>query len=347
MKAQAAGIALRAITLISPLALVACGGGGGDTPGVCNSPNPAICAVVGGTSPRSEVVGTLFTTAPSRVTLNVGTSVTYGVGGGSPPYSATSGNTNVVTASISGTTLSLKGVAANQSSGVINPVPVAVLDSRGQEVGIGLTVVAQAKASNSLSVTPEEITVSNCTTNIPFIFTGGVKPYTIFSSDNFNVPVSSPLPLDPSTGSFYFTASTQYPNSTSILSPSRRETLTVLDGLSRTATVTIDAATTGVCPRNPILKVIPESANFRGSEIRSFQITGGPVVPAGRPVPLPVVTFDLAVAKVLRVTPTSIEIQAAEVFTLPQTALMTVTTSDEQRTSVQRTSVVITVFPQP
>ncbi|WP_169170273.1 hypothetical protein [Acidovorax sp. SRB_24] len=350
MKIQVMGIALRAVALISPIALVACGGG--DGPSACNNPNPAVCAAVGGAPSGSTGnnnntntntnAGTLFTTAPTDITLNAGTSVTYGVGGGNPPYTATSGNANVGTASMSGTTLSLNSIAAGKS-------PVVVVDSRGKIININLTVAAQGQAGKALSVAPVAITVGNCTTNIPFIFSGGVEPYTIFSSDNFNVPVSSPLLLDSSLRSFYFTASTKYgarPGDSIPFEPVKA-TLTVLDGLSRTATVTIDIPTFNECPKNPILKVFPESANFRASERRSFQITGGPspVDPDGRAVPLllPIVTIDPAFATVVERSATSFTVQAAEPGALPRSTLMTVATPADG----QRTSVVITVLPQP
>jgi len=345
MNTQITGIALRALTLISPLALVACGGG--DGPAVCSNPNPAVCAAVG-SAPASSTnnttidnmnAGSLFTTAPTAVTLNAGTVVTYGVGGGKPPYTATSGNTNVGKASMSGTTLSLSSVAAGTS-------PVVVVDSVGKTVNIALTVLAQGQAGTALSVAPGALTIGDCTTNVPFIFSGGVPPYTVFSSDNFRVPVSSPLKLDESLGSYYYTATIQYGTSlltntgaVSFTNPLLPATLTILDSQSRTATVKVTTEAIGTpCPLNPLLKVIPESANFRASEIRSFQVTGGPT-----PAKAPIVTFaDPAVAKHVPVSDTEFNVQAVESVTVPRTTLMTVVTADQQRTSV-----VITVLPQP
>ena len=245
-----------------PLALVACGGG--DGPAVCSNPNPAVCAAVGGAPPASATnnftttntnAGSLFTTAPTEVTLNAGTGVTYGVGGGTPPYTATSGNANVGKASMSGTTLSLSSVAAGAS-------PVVVVDSVGKTVNIALTVLAQGQAGTALSVAPGALTIGDCTTNVPFIFTGGVPPYTVFSSDNFHVPVSSPLVLNLTSKSFYFTATIQYGTSlpsgpflVSRINSLPPATLTILDSQSRTATVTVTTPVIGdSCPLRKVCK---------------------------------------------------------------------------------------------
>jgi hypothetical protein len=334
MNAQAARIFLRAGILMSPLALVACGGG--DGPSACTSPNPAVCAAVG-SAPASSTVNpivenanaaSLFTTAPTAVTLNAGTAVTYGVGGGTPPYTATSGNTNVGKASMSGTTLSLSSVAAGTS-------PVVVVDAVGKTVNIALTVLAQGQAGAALSVAPGALTIGNCTTNVPFIFSGGIPPYTIFTSDNFGVPVSSPLMLDGVLGSYYFTATIQYKSPTS----GGEATLTVLDSQSRSETVKVKTpVSSDPCPLNPLLKVFPESANFRASEMRSFQVTGG-----STPAKAPTVSFaDPSVAIYVPVSETEFKVQAVESVTVPRTTLMTVATTDGQRASV-----VITVMPQP
>ncbi|WP_169170278.1 hypothetical protein [Acidovorax sp. SRB_24] len=349
MEIQVTGIAFRAFTLISPLGLIACGGG--DGPAACNNPNPAICAAVGSASSGSTGSNNananqnselLFTTAPAAITLSAGTSVTYGVGGGSPPYTATSGNINVGKATISDQTLSISGVAAGES-------PVAVVDSRGKTVTIKLTVAAQGQAGRALSIAPAAITVGKCTTNIPFIFSGGTPPYTVFSSANFDVPVSSPLPLDPSVGSFYFNATVQYRKDPKNVPGIAlfTDTLTVLDSQSRTATVDVTTRVSSddpPCPENP-LKVFPESANFRESQVRIFQISGGTE---------PTVTFsNPSVAKYIRLNATEFNVQANNLptGTTGATTLMTVTTNvlNEAGTAVgqQRANVVITVLPQP
>ncbi|MDO8718339.1 MAG: hypothetical protein Q7K20_05065 [Polaromonas sp.] len=275
--------------------------------------------------------GSLFTTAPTAVTLNAGTAVTYGVGGGTPPYTATSGNTNVGKASMSGTTLSLSSVAAGTS-------PVVVVDAVGKTVNIKLTVLAQGQTGAPLSLTPGALTIGDCTTNIPFVFTGGVAPYTVFTSDNFSVPVSSALPLGPNS---YFTASIKALNPGNILSTftptSYTAVLTVLDGQSRSATSTITVPSVHVtCPDNPLLQISPSSANFRPTEILAFQVAGGPLPAVPPAVPkVPQINFsDPAVASVvLNNDGISFNIQALKVGI----TLMTVTTSDGQSSNVTLT----------
>ena len=129
MNAQAARLFLRTGFLLSPIVLVSCGGGDSTE---CFSPDRTRC-----TAPTPVInpsIGTLFTTAPAAVTLNAGSSVSYSIGGGTPPYAATSGNTNVSKASVSGSTFSLSSIAAGTTS-------IVVVDSLGKTVNIELTVV--------------------------------------------------------------------------------------------------------------------------------------------------------------------------------------------------------------
>jgi len=351
MNAKMAGILFRAGFLLSPLALVACGGGDSNE---CFSPDPARCTVAANTSTTGSAnnntntntnAGTLFTTAPTAITLNAGSGVSYGIGGGTPPYTANSGNTNVGKASVSGTTLSLNSIAAGTS-------PIVVVDSVGKTVNIALTVVAQGQEGKTLSVAPGAITVGNCTTNVPFIFSGGTGPYTVFSSDNFSVPVSSPLALDPAVNSSYFTATVKYSREALIqLAPNPvSSTLTILDSQSRTATVIVTTPTLPIptgpeaCPSNPLLRIFPESGNFRESEIRSFEVVEG-LTPGG---PLAVISFsDPSVAKsfpVSLVSPFTFKVQAEPLRpgAVSATTLMTV-----EGANGQRSSIVITVLPQP
>lgn len=329
MNATTPRFVLKSGILMVPLALVACGGGGS---AVCNNPNPAVCAAVGSapvSNPPAAI--TLFTTAPTAVTLTAGTGITYGVGGGTPPYTATSGNPNVGKASISGTALSISSIAPGTA-------PIAVVDSLGKAINMALTVLAQGQAGAPLSISPAALTVGVCTTNIPFVFMGGVAPYTVFTSDNFLVPVSSALPLGPNS---YFTAT--------IKASAPSAVLTVLDSQSQSATSTITVrGTHATCPDNPLLQISPASANFRQTEILAFQVVGGPPLPVP-PELLPKITFrdstattNTATSTVAKVvlnsmvqnsTGISFNVQALNVGT----TLMTVTTSDGQSSNVTMT----------
>lgn len=182
--------------------------------------------------------------------------------------------------------------------------------------------------NTALSLEPAELIIGNCTTRVPFIFRGGTRPYTIFTSDNFNVPVTSALELPD--GRFYFFADIKYPAGFGSTA-----TVTVLDSQSRTAIATIATPSrTDQCPANPLLRVLPESANFRASEILAFQVSGGP-----SPAVVPTVTFaDAGIAEVVAISASTVNVQAKA----PGATLMTVATADGQRASV-----VINVLPQP
>ncbi|MCM2252420.1 MAG: pilus assembly protein N-terminal domain-containing protein [Ramlibacter sp.] len=293
------------------------------------------------------VGGALFTTAPAQVTLDGGSSASFKINGGNLPYTASSGNGNVASATVSGgNTLSLTAVAPGTTS-------VTIVDAIGSRLNVEVTVLAQSQGGTAISLMPDALNVGNCTTRVPFMFTGGVPPYTVLTSNNFFAPVSSPLSLPD--GRLYFFADFKYPptapDPTSPETDSRDETdtLTVLDSHSRAATAkVITKVPTVSCPSNPLLVVSPESANFRASEIRAFQISGGPAVPApptvcfydnDRPVDCDGVNSSGAgIAKVVSAGASAINVQALRVGS----TLMTVETADKQRASV-----VITVLPQP
>ena len=75
------------LVFISGITLAACGGGGDGFPGFRNDTPTA--------DSGSTTAVALFTTAPSAVTIAVGASATYNLGGGKVPYTVTSGNTSV------------------------------------------------------------------------------------------------------------------------------------------------------------------------------------------------------------------------------------------------------------
>ena len=321
----------RLLIVQSTLALGACGGGSGSDSNNCVSAIAGLCASLGAGSGATQpgaaaAVATLFTTAPSKITLASGGSANYTIGGGTAPYTATSGNTAVVTATASGTTLTI----SSTSDGL---VPVAVVDSSGKTVTIDITVLAKGQTGKALSIFPAAVNAGDCTTNIPFVFTGGTAPFTVLTSDNFGVPVSTALPLGSDS---YFTASIKNPGSP--IFP-YTATVTVLDSQSRTAVAQITTDFLRLpCPANALLQTQPASANMRVTEIQTFQITGGQApftvtsgdasiitVPAG---PLPARTFDAIATRPGRTT------QA--------TALITVKGADSQQANI-----VFTVFPVP
>ena len=255
----------------SALVLGACGGGGSsDQASSCVSGIAGLCAILnpGGSNTQAgaAAISTLFTTAPSKITLASGGSANYTIGGGTAPYTATSGNTAVATATASGTNLAISSTSAG-------PAQVAVVDAAGKTVTIDVTVLAKGQTGTALSIFPAAINAGDCTTNIPFVFTGGTAPFTVLTSDNFGVPVSTALPLGPDS---FFTASIRTPRSPIGVPFPYIATVTVLDSQSRTAVskITIDFPTPP-CPSNALLQTQPASANTRVTEIQTFQIIGG------------------------------------------------------------------------
>lgn len=131
-------------------------------------------------------------------------------------------------------------------------------------IGVSCQLLGQEAPSTTISLLPASITVSSCTTNIPFIFYGGTPPFNIYSSNNGNVPVSSALPLG---SKYYFLAN--------VGSLGGGATMTVLDSQSRSATAAIAVGSVQDCLPRPLLLTEPASASARETEILAFKIIGG------------------------------------------------------------------------
>ena len=332
----------------STLVLSACGGGSSSDSANCVSGIAGLCASLGAggvaTRPGAAAIATLFTTAPSKITLASGGSANYTIGGGTAPYTATSGNTAVVTATVSGTNLAINSTSAG-------PAQLAVVDVTGKTVTIDVTVLGKGQIGIPPSIFPASLKTSDCTTNIPFIFTGGTAPYTILSSDNVVVPVSVAQPFGPDN---YFLASIRslflVPDTVDPVTGQKKvivpriETVTVLDSQSQVATATISVESAHEpCADNPLLQSSPASANAHVTEVLAFQITGGQApftvassdksivtVPAGN---LPAATLPVgnqtAFTFNAQATPSNRTTQA--------TALLTVTSSDGQKANIRFT----------
>lgn len=323
--------------VVIALGLSACGGE--SDPIACNAGNPEVNAILnpGGCASVTSAETALFTTAPSAITLNAGSSATYTVDGGAAPYIVTSGNTSAVTTSLDGTVMTVSGISSTTSSFIMLggdpsgsyenvPVPVSIVDSNGKSLTVMVTVLAAGQAGVPPSISPSAITVGVCTTNIPFIFVGGTAPFTIYTSDTFEIPVSGALPLGADS---YFTASVKDPTPLTKIA-----TVTVLDSQARSAVATITIPKPNhECPANPLLQTLPASANMRVSEILAFQVSGGPV-----PAQNASFTFsDSSVAKLVRSSSSTFEVQALAVGA----TLLTVTSADGQNANIP-----INVFPQ-
>jgi hypothetical protein len=331
----------------STLLLGACGGGSDSNN--CVSAIAGLCASLGASGSAAQpgaaaANAALFTTAPSKITLASGGSATYTIGGGTAPYTATSGNAAVLTATASGTTLTLSSTSAG-------PAQVAVVDSTGKNVTIDVTVLGKGQFGIPPSVFPASLKTSDCTTNIPFIFTGGTAPYTILTSDNVVVPVSVAQPLGPDS---YFLASIRslflvpdvidpVTGQKKVFVP-RIETVTVLDSQSQVATATISVESAHEpCADNPLLQAGPASANAHVTEVLAFQITGGqaPFTATSSDVSIvtvPVGNLPAAAVPVGDQPAFTLNAKAAPSNRTTQaTALLTVTSSDGQKANIRFT----------
>lgn len=322
--------------LLAAMGLSGCGGGGGSSSGAvpCPAAQGALCPFIttsgttttsGSTSPVA-----LFTTAPSAITLISASTANYTVSGGTGPYTVTSGNTAVVSTAVNGTTFTLTSTATG------GPVPVAIVDVTGKSLTVNVTVVAKGQGV-APSLFPAAINAGDCTTNIPFIFTGGTAPFTLLTSSVFGVPISSPLPLGSDS---YFLANIDASKIAAAFP--YVATLTVLDSQSRTssAKVTIDFPRPGGCPANALLQVEPNSVNVRTNNIVTVQIIAGSVqpftfAPSGRYFDL---TGKLVATATINPDGTSFNVKAEGVGT----TLVKVAGADGQQANI-----VFTTLPQP
>lgn len=115
-----------------------------------------------------------FTTAPSEVTVGVGTnSSTYELGGGSRSYSVSSSNKQVVVVTQSGSQFYLTGVSYGKAT-------ISATDTFGGNKQIDVTV---GPGTNFFTTAPVSITL--ITGEIPsFSIIGGTLPYTVTSNNS-------------------------------------------------------------------------------------------------------------------------------------------------------------------
>ena len=125
--------------------------------------NTGTTVTVAVTVPATTTVD-FFTSAPSAVTVAIGASTSYNVGGGTAPYFAESSNSSIASVSLAGNTVTVTG----QKKGA---TPVVVSDSVGKTLTINVTVGAQV-----LAVTPNDATAIINDVLVATI-TGGTAPF--------------------------------------------------------------------------------------------------------------------------------------------------------------------------
>ena len=127
---------------------------------------------------RVTVVGAaivpLFTTAPPSVTIAISSTQTYGVGGGTGPYTATSNNVSVADVALVGNSLKVTGITAGAAN-------VVIRDSQGATVNVAVTVPA-ASTVPLFTTAPPSVTIAISSTQT-YGVGGGTGPYTATSSN--------------------------------------------------------------------------------------------------------------------------------------------------------------------
>jgi hypothetical protein len=133
----------------------------------------------------AAVPSPLYMTAPATVIVANGAApATYTIGGGTPPYAAASSNSAVLTASVTGATLSLTGLSAGMAS-------VDVTDASGARVSTAVTVSATTGvAGAALNVLPSGA-AGNVGDTLSFTLLGGSPPYKLDVSNSSVASVSS------------------------------------------------------------------------------------------------------------------------------------------------------------
>ena len=149
------------LTLLTALILLACGGGNKTT--------------TANTTSTTGTVIPLFTSAHSSVSLTSGITANYTIGGGVPPYVASSSNSAVAAASVAGVNLALSGVGAGSSV-------IVILDSVGAKVEIAAAVAAGSAASTFFTNAPSTLSLTTAQT-LAYGVSGGVPPYAASSSN--------------------------------------------------------------------------------------------------------------------------------------------------------------------
>lgn len=124
---------------------------------------------------------TFFTTAPAQLNLALNTTLSYTVGGGVGPYTATSSNISIVRAQVAGNTLSLTGMAVGTAT-------VTLRDSAGSTISISVTVDTGRPL---FTTAPSSLTIGFGPANArSFTVGGGAGPYTVTSA-NANIATAT------------------------------------------------------------------------------------------------------------------------------------------------------------
>jgi hypothetical protein len=125
---------------------------------------------------------TLFSTAPSSVTIVAPSSASYSIGGGSSPYTVTSSNVAVASVTSSDSSFSVKGETSGSAQ-------IVIRDSLGATVPIAVTVTSAS--ATPIAILPGDSTGSVGDT-LTFSITGGTSPYTVSNNNPSIATVLTP-----------------------------------------------------------------------------------------------------------------------------------------------------------
>ncbi|MFC0350235.1 beta strand repeat-containing protein [Undibacterium danionis] len=141
--------------LVTAMLLVSCGGGAG---------------TVGIPTGKS-----LYTTASGTVSIALGSTVSYEIGGGTATYKASSSNASVASVEVKGTALSIKGLLNGTAQ-------IIVSDATGTQVGFNVTVGSGNTSVDLFVTAPSNLSLAPGFSNSYVI--GGGKPAYFVSSSN-------------------------------------------------------------------------------------------------------------------------------------------------------------------
>lgn len=191
----------------------------------------------------------LFTTAGNALTLPIGVTDNYVIGGGSAPYTVSSSNVGVARAKANGTTLEITPVSVGGAA-------VTVFDSSGASVTINLTVT-------DVTASPVDVQPNGASGNVgnvlQFLLSAGKPPYAI-TVNNPGIATISPLLINNSGGIFNAT-----------LLNEGITTVTIIDALGQIKSIALT-----VNPGTPTqISVQPDGAGGNVGDTLQFLIKSG------------------------------------------------------------------------
>lgn len=126
----------------------------------------------------------LYTNAPLAITIAaIGGAQTYAIGGGTAPYTVTSDNTNVATASVTGTSMTVTGMADGKANILVRDATgtASVTIAVNVATGTGFTVIGSA-STWTISGGGLGCNTTNPSPYSVYFIDGGMAPYTVSSS---------------------------------------------------------------------------------------------------------------------------------------------------------------------